>query len=183
MLSKLGNQYSSIIADLDKNNVNGSAPGNDNISLANFTVQLFDRGELVSDNIAILQALYGFGIDNISGGKYKAHFIWSGLPTQLELWIKHSTDMLAWRKEEIDVQFSMDAIGEIMHNGNTSYEYVRAVVQDAVRKVAIGKLDYVIIRMKRDTDLDWSLPVSTQTLWAWYASLGDDNPQRMGEDG
>lgn len=71
----------------------------------------------------------------------------------------------------------------IKHNkeGNKKYEYVEATEQNVTRKVEIGELDHIIIKIKNDNDSDWSSPVSTQTLYTWYAVPGDSNPIYIGE--
>lgn len=71
----------------------------------------------------------------------------------------------------------------IKHNkeGNKKYEYIEATVQNDNRNVAVGKLDRYIIKIKNDEDSDWSSPISTDTLYMWYAAPGDDNPIYVGE--
>jgi len=68
--------------------------------------------------------------------------------------------------------------GEIrqLREGNISYEFIEATSENATRKVAIGVLDRIIIRFKKDNDVNWSSPVKTQTLYMWYKTLGDTNP-------
>lgn len=65
--------------------------------------------------------------------------------------------------------------------GNKKYEYVEATEQNATRKVEIGKLDRMIIKIKDDHDSDWGSPISINTMYMWYALLGDDNPIYIGE--
>jgi len=50
------------------------------------------------------------------------------------------------------------------------------------RNVAVGRTDYVIIRIKRDSDTNWDSPITTRRLYAWYAQMGDDQPVYMGEE-
>lgn len=66
--------------------------------------------------------------------------------------------------------------------GNKKYEYVKATEENATRKVDVGKLDRMIIKIKNDNDSDWSLPIDTKTLYMWYETLGDDNPLYVGEN-
>lgn len=61
-------------------------------------------------------------------------------------------------------------------DGNTSYEYYEATVQNDTRKVAVGVLDRIIIKVKNDSDPDWSSPISTKTVYLWYGELGDTEP-------
>jgi len=65
--------------------------------------------------------------------------------------------------------------------GNLSYEFVEATIENAIRKVAIGVLDHMIIKTKKDSDPDWSSPIDTKTLYYWYGTLGDTNPIKVAE--
>jgi len=65
--------------------------------------------------------------------------------------------------------------------GNTSYEFVECLVQNNDRNVAIGKVDYMIVKIKATTDPDWSSPILTQNLYYWYETLGDDDPIEVKE--
>jgi len=49
-----------------------------------------------------------------------------------------------------------------------------------IRKVGIGKTDYVISAVKRDDDLDWTNPVSSGISYAYYRNIDDDLPYMMG---
>lgn len=53
-----------------------------------------------------------------------------------------------------------------------------------IRKVPIGKTDYVITRIKRDTDIDWSgSNVVEGRTYAWYARTNSKVPYKVGNDG
>lgn len=83
---------------------------------------------------------------------------------------------------EYDSELSaLDLLIKQNREGNIKYEYVEAIAQNNNRNVAVGKLDRMIIKIKNDTDSDWSSPVSTKTLYMWYAALGDDDPIYVGE--
>lgn len=70
-----------------------------------------------------------------------------------------------------------------LRDGNIKYEYHKATVQNDVRNVAVGELDYYISKVKNDKDSDWSSPISTKTKYMWYGALGDSNPINVGENG
>jgi len=78
---------------------------------------------------------------------------------------------------------NLEDVLSLVKRGNTRTRLYIATEKDDIRKVAIGKLDRIEFKYKLDSDPDWSSPVSTQTLWAWYDQLGDDNPILTGEDG
>lgn len=48
------------------------------------------------------------------------------------------------------------------------------------RKVPFGKTDYIISIVKKDSDIDWSSPVSSGTSYAHYTSFDADLPYMMG---
>lgn len=52
-----------------------------------------------------------------------------------------------------------------------------------VRNVPYGKTDYIITKIKEDTDANWDSPVSSGTAHAWYHSTADDLPYKMSGDG
>lgn len=47
------------------------------------------------------------------------------------------------------------------------------------RKVPEGKTDYIITLIKRESDLDWSNPVSSGTSYAHYTSINSELPFMM----
>lgn len=67
--------------------------------------------------------------------------------------------------------------------GNQRILFFPATVQNVVRNVEIGVLDYQTIETKDDAAPDWSSPTSSKTLWFWYESLGEINPVKVGENG
>jgi len=59
-----------------------------------------------------------------------------------------------------------------------------ATLSQVVRKVPIGRTDYVVSRIKRDTDIDWSgTHVAEGKTYAWYARTNSKAPYKMGDDG
>lgn len=75
------------------------------------------------------------------------------------------------------IEFIYNAVQE----GNISREYTTAVAQNATRNVDVGRLDYITIRIKDDLDADWSTPISTKVVYAWYSQMGDTNPYMIKE--
>jgi len=70
-----------------------------------------------------------------------------------------------------------------LYEGNNQKTFFRAATQIPSRKVDVGRLNYIVIETKEDTDPDWSSPVVLKMLYAWYANMGDWNVLRIGEDG
>ena len=48
------------------------------------------------------------------------------------------------------------------------------------RNVGLQKTDYIITKLKGDTDSDWSGTVTSGTVYAHYSSITDDLPFKMG---
>lgn len=78
----------------------------------------------------------------------------------------------------------LDAIKQIRHY-NISVEDVPRTTQvstasQAIRKVPKGRTDYVITRIKRDQDVDWSgAHVVEGRVYAWYLRDTDKIPYKM----
>jgi hypothetical protein len=179
-LRQTGAQQLILVHDTDSATLNGSSAGQDGIALTSFSIELYLDGELVTATIATLQASpYFLTIDNIGQGKYKLN-ITLATAGFYELWVKHSTGMIAWRQEALDLQKTLEELLSIGEE-NVSFEFVRAGSVIAARKVAVGMLDQVIIKRKRKSDTNWSSPLQSGTLFAHYETLGDENPQFMKE--
>lgn len=58
-----------------------------------------------------------------------------------------------------------------------------ATASQIIRNVPLNKTDYIITKIKEDTDANWDNPVSSGTAHAWYYSTADDLPYKMGSDG
>lgn len=55
-----------------------------------------------------------------------------------------------------------------------------ATASQTVRNVALNKTDYVITKIKSDDASDWSNPVTSGIVYAWYNSVADRVPYKMG---
>jgi hypothetical protein len=58
-----------------------------------------------------------------------------------------------------------------------------ATASQTVRKVAVGNTDYIINKIKADSDSNWSSTTVSGLVYAWYHNESDDVPYRMGGDG
>jgi len=65
---------------------------------------------------------------------------------------------------------------------NVSYTFVEATEQIIARNVAVGVINYITIKVKKDADSNWDSPISTENLYYWYENLGDTNPIYVGEE-
>jgi len=71
------------------------------------------------------------------------------------------------------------------HHYNISVEEVTRVAvspnaSQIARNVPLNKTDYIITRIKADDAADWSAPVASGTVYAWYHSTTDLVPFKMG---
>lgn len=157
--------------------LNASTPGADGIALTNFTIGLWQDGELVSDTIATLQASPFFlTIDNVSGanvGMYKLN-ITLDTPGHYELFANHSVDMQAFRSEQID-NLTREEIGSLSR-ANLRYDFTVATVAVPARNVAAGVLDKLRIRRKSESDADFTSPIEDVEVLFTYETTGDTNP-------
>ena len=59
-----------------------------------------------------------------------------------------------------------------------------ATASQTIRKVAVGNTDYIINKIKSDSDSDWSgSTVASGTVYAWYKDESDSIPYKMSGDG
>lgn len=58
---------------------------------------------------------------------------------------------------------------------------ILATEEDINRNVGVGKLDRIVFDIKATEDPDWSNPIGTYTLYAWYTNMGDVAPYKLGE--
>lgn len=52
-----------------------------------------------------------------------------------------------------------------------------------VRNVPLNRTDYIIHKIKRESDSDWSTTTVSGVIFAWYRSTDDDLPYKMAGDG
>lgn len=82
------------------------------------------------------------------------------------------------------LETEIDGIGKLIkqvRQWNIATEDVLATVVIPNRNVAIGKTNYILIKIKEDSDSDWSNPIREEKIYAWYKYVGDDRPYYMGE--
>jgi len=90
---------------------------------------------------------------------------------------KNVSDTIVNSTEFINV---VDLVKQL-REGNIKYEFIKATSVNLTRNVAIGVVDYMIIKYKNDDDVDWSVPIKTEYLYYWYEVIGNSNPIYVGE--
>lgn len=58
-----------------------------------------------------------------------------------------------------------------------------ATASQVLRNVPLNRTDYIITKIKEDTDATWDNPVSSGIAYAHYRSTADELPYRMGDNG
>ena len=100
-------------------------------------------------------------------GNYKVFYVAKGYPTGVE--------------NIIVVEESLSKLIKQTRQWNLATENVLATSNIPKRNVAIGETNYIIIRIKNDADINWDNPVREEKIYAWYKTMGDNNPYYMGE--
>jgi hypothetical protein len=51
-----------------------------------------------------------------------------------------------------------------------------------VRNVPLGETDFIINKIKKSSESDWEIATISGTVWAWYRSVTDALPYKMGPE-
>lgn len=109
-----------------------------------------------------------------TAGNYVAYATCSGYLSNVE-------DITVDDYNESDV---LTAVHAIRHYNISVEDVTRTTdtptASQLVRKVPVGRTDYVITKIKRDEDSDWSDPVAQGNVYAWYRSEDEVAPYKMG---
>lgn len=182
VLRRTGTNFTLIAPDLDATiALNGSAPGDLAIPTASFVAVLWEDGEPTPFTLAdLLLPPFLLTIDNVSEpvaplGQYRVNLT---LPNRsvYELWIRHTTDMVAFRREGFDLRTRAEGLSQT--RGNTQIDFTVAAVQVSARNVAVGVLDSMRVRTRLEGAPDFTASnlVSDEIVEFVYATVGDTNP-------
>jgi hypothetical protein len=154
------------------------------ISPTAFTSDLFEpSGQEVSNQIDV-------DTIELGSGHYRTEFI----PNEIGTWyltVYHDTYFPWGKSDSIQIyQSDFDEITELVkqnRNYNVSVEDVvrKNVTQNAsqaARNVPMDKTDYIITRIKGDNDATWSETTVSGISYAWYKSITDTLPYKMGDE-
>lgn len=152
------------------------------ISPAEFYVDLFNPdGQEVSNQIDV-------DIIELSRGHYRSEFT----PNETGTWyitIYHDFYFPWGKSDDVSIYDSdFDIITEAVkqnRNYNISVEDVvrENVTPDAsqtLRNVPLNHTDYIITRIKEDSEATWSEATASGISYAWYRSIEDKLPYKMG---
>lgn len=169
------NETFPIMASLVDESTGDNASG----KVVNYDVRYIDDSPLVPvisgtlSESTVEQGIYKKGISIPSAGVYIWFCTCSGYPSG---------------SEEIMVD-EQDAVSANRHYNISAEDVLRTTVSGAetlsqiARRVPQNETDYIITRIKTDDAVDWSSPISSGTVYAWYHSTSDSLPYLMGDSG
>jgi len=163
------------------------------------TVSLFDeiRGELVGQKQVIYDirtiddnhltpsvtgtlsessvedGIYKTELSLPESGSYICYATCSGFITSTEEIMISNENIYEITKENRSYNTSVIDVPRITVSGSGNSSQI-------ARNVPVGKTDYIITKVKRDDDVDWTNPVSSGTSYAHYTSMADTLPYMMG---
>jgi len=59
---------------------------------------------------------------------------------------------------------------------------VTPTASQIARNVPIGKTDFIINKIKKSSETDWSVTTTSGAVWAWYNNITDELPYKMGSE-
>ena len=142
-----------------------------------YNVRNFDDSELSPPvNGTLVEStveggIYKKELSLTSAGAYVCYITCSGFYTSSEDIVISEGDSTEVAKYSLPYNISVIDVTRTGSSPNAS---------QIARKVPLGKTDYITTIIKRDTDTDWSNPVSSGNAYAHYYSIADELPYKMG---
>lgn len=144
-----------------------------------YDVRYVDDSPLVPTISGILpestieQGIYKKEISVPNPGTYIWYATCSGFPSgSEEIMVDEQNPVSANRHYNISVE---DVIRTTVSGAETASQIAR--------KVPEGKTDYIITRIKADDAVNWSSPIASGTVFAYYKSITEELPYLMGDSG
>lgn len=109
-------------------------------------------------------------------GAYIIYATCSGFNTNIEELIVNEENIYEVAKQTQNYNISVEDVSRTTASGFET-------ASQTARNVPYGYTDYLITWIKADTDLDWSSPVTSGTIYAWYRTTTDTVPYKMGGSG
>jgi len=106
-------------------------------------------------------------------GTYIIYATCSGFNTNIEELIVNEENIYEVSKQTQNYNISVEDVPRTTVSG-------AGIGTQDLRNVPVGKTDYLLTWIKADTDLDWSNPVASGTIYAWYHTMDDVVPYKMG---
>lgn len=111
-----------------------------------------------------------------TAGTYICYATCSGFLSNTEEIIVNPENIYSLVKQTQNYNISVEDVPRTTASGSMT-------ASQLIRNVPLGKTDYIVTKIKGDSDVDWSNPVTSGTIWAWYHSTADELPYMMGDDG
>lgn len=125
-------------------------------------------GTLIESTIE--QGLYK-NVDSISEpGQYIIYAICSGF-------ITNSEELIVNPESIYDLTKQYNVFVEDVTRTN-----VTPTASQTVRNVPLGETDFIINKIKKSSESDWSTTTISGTVWAWYRNVTDSLPYKMGPE-
>ena len=107
-------------------------------------------------------------------GRYMVFATCSGFLTTAEEILVNEENIYDLVKMNRNYNISVEDVPRITNSPTTS---------QSVRKVGVGKTDYIVTHIKSNSDVDWSTPTASGIVYAHYRSLNDLLPYKMSGPG
>jgi hypothetical protein len=113
-------------------------------------------------------------VENVGdAGTYIIYVTCSGFVTSTEELVINEENIYEITKQTQNYNISVEDVLRTTIPGNET-------ISQLIRKVPYEKTDYLITWIKADDALDWSNPVVSGTVFAWYKTTLDNLPYKMG---
>jgi len=109
-------------------------------------------------------------------GKYIIYATCSGFSTNVEELIVNEESVLNVTKQTQNYNISVEDVVRATASGSET-------ASQLARNVPYGYTDYLLTWIKADDDVDWSNPVASGIVYAWYKTTASTVPYKMGGDG
>jgi hypothetical protein len=120
---------------------------------------------------SVEEGVYKTNLSFSEAGKYLFYATCSGFTTNTEEIIVNEENIYELTKQNRHYNISVEDVIR---------ENAIATASQTIRKVAVGNTDYIVNRIKVDSDSDWSGATTSGTIYAWYKDLSDSVPYKMG---
>ena len=107
-----------------------------------------------------------------NGGEYLIYATCSGFITNSEEIIVNPENIYELTKQNRHYNISVEDV--LRENASPT-------ASQTVRNVPLGESDYVITKIKYDSDTTWSGTTTSGIIYAWYRSITDNYPYKMGD--
>lgn len=128
------------------------------------------NGLLTESTVA--SGIYRETISINDAGQYICYTTCSGFYSSSEEIIVNSENIYDLTKQNMNHNLSVE---DVLRTNSTP------TASQTTRKVSLNVTDYLITKVKGDSDTDWDNPVASGIMYAWYRSTADEVPYKMAD--